>query len=380
MKGLIVALLLIGCGDTASGPALCAPIERSEPLSIERARAEHRHLERRRHLRMKEALTPGFVLDHISHALSLEPTCAEIGDLGRLLFEHEHTARSGMPIPFQRVQDDDGGPETTACRSCHWRGGPAGAGALVDNAFLHGDGDTIGSAQARNPPPLLGLALVELLGKERGVQPFGWRGEFATLRAFIADSAHNHFGVQMRPEHIDAIIMYLARLELPTVVLPIPPRDLASPAEPLPEPTPFEFDDQWADGFALFDDVGCSTCHTRHLVLQRAIYTVAGRQLDLSSQLAWDADLGGYRVSVYSDLEMHDLGSGPYLTRRLWGLNGSGPYLHDGSAPFLDHAIAQHGGEAQFARDAFESLTFEEQGALRIFLMSLRRPWALSVP
>lgn len=380
MKGLVIALLVLGCGDPPPAPEVCAPIEWSHPLSIERAREEHLHLERRRHLRMKAALSPGFVLDHVSQALDANPSCAEIGRLGRLLFEHDHTFADGLPRQFRRVQDDRGGPEATACRSCHWRGGPAGAGALVDNAFLHGDGDAIASAEARNPPPLLGLALVELLGREHGVEPFGWRGEFATLRGFIADSARGHFGIEMRPEHIEAIVMYLARLELPTTVLPVPPRDLETAAAPLPGPTAFEYDAQWAEGYQLFDEVGCSTCHTRSLVLKSATYVVAGRQLDLSSQLTWDPDQGGYPVFVYSDLQMHDLGRGAYLTRRLWGLNGSAPYLHDGSAPFLDHAIAAHGGEAAFARDRFEALTGDERGALRIFLMSLRRPWALAVP
>jgi cytochrome c peroxidase len=52
------------------------------------------------------------------------------------------------------------------CDSCHWRGGPAGAGDGADNAYLAGDGDAQSKALARNPPSLVGAGLVELLGRE----------------------------------------------------------------------------------------------------------------------------------------------------------------------------------------------------------------------
>ncbi|MCZ7679922.1 MAG: hypothetical protein M5U28_14640 [Sandaracinaceae bacterium] len=58
------------------------------------------------------------------------------------------------------------GPETNGCRSCHWRGGPAGAGDLPDAALLFGDGDRTSSADPRNPPSLAGAGVVEALAAQ----------------------------------------------------------------------------------------------------------------------------------------------------------------------------------------------------------------------
>ena len=62
-----------------------------------------------------------------------------------------------------------------------------------------------------------------------------------------------------------------------------------------------------------------------------------------------------------------------FLTRPLWGVARSRPYLHDGRAPTLEDAILQHGGEAQAARDAYAALGDPERGSVRVFLTSLSR-------
>ena len=63
-----------------------------------------------------------------------------------------------------------------------------------------------------------------------------------------------------------------------------------------------------------------------------------------------------------------------FLTRPLWGLADSAPYLHDGRALTLHDAIRLHGGEAKDVRDAYMSLTPTRQRALQVFLYSLTRP------
>jgi CxxC motif-containing protein (DUF1111 family) len=62
-----------------------------------------------------------------------------------------------------------------------------------------------------------------------------------------------------------------------------------------------------------------------------------------------------------------------WITRPLWGVARSRPYLHDGRAATLEDAILRHGGEAQGARDAYAALLDSERGALRVFLTSLTR-------
>jgi hypothetical protein len=145
-----------------------------------------------------------------------------------------------------------GGPETISCPSCHWIGGPNGAGAETDNAILAGDGALTASGDARNPPALLGLGVVQALAGEmsrelqaqraelvrdatranagrdvrltskgvdfgillatadgeidtsgiRGVdadlivKPFGWKGTLATFADFAADALQVHIGIQ----------------------------------------------------------------------------------------------------------------------------------------------------------------------------------------
>ena len=109
--------------------------------------------------------------------------------------------------------------------------------------------------------------------------------------------------------------------------------------------------------------------------------------------LRYDPSAGGHPVWLFSDLKRHDMGPenaarhvqngvgpGDYLTPRLWGVADSAPYLHDGRAPSFDYAIAGHGGEGAAARAAFAALTWEEKGALRVYLMSLRRSPRVIVP
>jgi CxxC motif-containing protein (DUF1111 family) len=114
-----------------------------------------------------------------------------------------------------------------------------------------------------------------------------------------------------------------------------------------------------------------------------------------------DTTLGGYPLFLFSDLRRHDMGpalADPsqssaasaahpdaaaaerrippsyFLTRPLWGLAESAPYMHDGRAITLHDATLAHGGEADKARAAYLALPPAEQRALQVFLLSLTRP------
>jgi hypothetical protein len=89
-------------------------------------------------------------------------------------------------------------------------------------------------------------------------------------------------------------------------------------------------------------------------------------------------------VDLFSDLKRHNMGSrlaesidevgtGPstFLTRTLWGVGSSAPYLHDGRATTLTEAILEHGGEAAGSRTAFLARSPGEQRALLAFLNNL---------
>ena len=68
-----------------------------------------------------------------------------------------------------------------------------------------------------------------------------------------------------------------------------------------------------------------------------------------------------------------------WLTRPLWGLADSAPYMHDGRAQTVEEAINFHGGEAQSAVRLYQALSESERGQLRMFLMSLSRDSTLLV-
>lgn len=105
---------------------------------------------------------------------------------------------------------------------------------------------------------------------------------------------------------------------------------------------------------------------------------------------------GSVSVPLYSDLRLHDMGEGladvdsqqtdvtgvftparMFLTRPLWGVGDTAPYLHDGRARDLQEAISMHsstGSEANTAVAAFQALAPADQQAVLSFLQSLRLP------
>jgi di-heme oxidoreductase (putative peroxidase) len=269
----LVLCVAAACGSSpreepAAWRADCPPVAHPAPLGLEAARDAARLAARRQELRLREAASPGAFLRDLHAALDPARVAAgrvclgELDDLGQLLFEHEYGFADGLgggdaakaPAgPFRRVHEGlFGGPETISCPSCHWLGGPAGAGAETDDAFLDGDGERIASGDERNPPALVGLGVVQALGREmsralarerddlvrdalragaarearlsakgvdfgvlrasakgeldasgvRGVdadlvvKPFGWKGTRAAFTDFAAEALQLHMGIQ----------------------------------------------------------------------------------------------------------------------------------------------------------------------------------------
>lgn len=105
---------------------------------------------------------------------------------------------------------------------------------------------------------------------------------------------------------------------------------------------------------------------------------------------------GSVMVPLFSDLRRHDMGDGlkdpvhqqtdvadifvkerHFLTRPLWGVADTGPWLHDGRARTLLEAIQLHmsdGSEANPVIQTFNQLNPDEQDAIVAFLLSLRLP------
>lgn len=463
-------------------------------------------------LRYREAIEPGYFMQATKKyvrqsEIDRGALCFEqLQTVGRLLFEHEYSFADGLsnsdaktrPAPFRRIHDGSfGGPETNACVSCHWRGGEAGAGGLLDNSFIQGDGINTYSAEARNPPSLLGSGVVQALAQEMSaelqqerdaallrakesgksevvvletkgigfgkltispkgkvdtstvegvdsdlvIKPFGWRGEFRTIREFSMTSTQVHLGIQSEDLLLDnassptprtigdgsskdpdndgisselssgqltSLVLYLASLPMPMLAPPKKELERMALTPGVESLATRRFEERFLAGQNLFESTGCVLCHTPMLVLKDPTFVTTSRttgksySVDLSEKgrrprLQYSENLKGYPVWLFSDMKRHDLGErakgssqnnshhsplgeSEFLSRRLWGLGESPPYFYDGRAPTVDRAILAHDGEAAFAREEFEELNSVEKGSLRLFLLGLGRSQDFVVP
>lgn len=125
-------------------------------------------------------------------------------------------------------------------------------------------------------------------------------------------------------------------------------------------------------GRTLFSSVGCAVCHTPSLTTQ-------------PSQLT--AGLGNATANLFSDLEVHHMGTGladnvsqggaggdQFRTAPLWGLGQRIFFLHDGRTNNLVTVVNAHGSngsEANASLNAAAALSLTDQQNLINFLRSL---------
>jgi cytochrome c peroxidase len=265
-----------------------------------------------------------------------------------------------------------------------------------------------------------GLDAIDLVGVDADlvVKPFGWKGRVALLRRFVEDALRTHLGIQpdsliaqhcatphpdtmgdgpdctdpdrdgVRREltegQLTAMSVYMAMQEAPIRMLP---RDAASQTRA-------------ARGEQAFREVGCASCHVPTLQLDdpRRIErpdSAAAKPfaIDLTVDVRPPRLLRGkdgrVAVELFSDLKRHNLGpaladprrasstpqipAGEWLTRPLWGVAVTAPYLHDGRAATLADAILAHGGEAETSRARYKTLSPSAQRDLVEFLKCLGR-------
>ncbi|MEM6995988.1 MAG: di-heme oxidoredictase family protein, partial [Myxococcota bacterium] len=485
MRRALAALVLsVGCGG-ANPPVEDVEPSEAKVLSVvstelpESAEAQAMqalsHDAWRREHRFRDAAEPGYLFastrvtqDEIE-AGRWDPD--ELFGIGGQLFSLHFDRSLGfggadLPMMGRFHTGARGGPDATRCASCHWRGGPAGAGDAADNAMLLSDGRSAALAIARNPPSLAGAGIRELIAREmtaelqalradtvqftadndyavtidlvaKGVhfgtltvypdgevdttgvegvdddlviRPFGWKGTFESIRDVSEDALNVHHGMQSEylvatadsarigeaggddPDgdgiteeilegQVTALSLFIAMQEVPVELPPDDSMMLLS----------------WARGRQDFETLGCATCHTPSLVLERPRFRLLSRQggptyaVELPTQgaqprLAADPETEVYTVRAYSDFRRHKMGeelaeqrplaglpADEFITPPLWGIARSRPYLHDARAPTIEDAIVAHGGEAQASRDAFLALPELDRAPLRVFLASLTR-------
>jgi hypothetical protein len=461
--------------------------------------------------RMREAWEPEVVRAKYRRIdqMMIDRGCVDtnqVVDLGRALFLRRFTADEGrggnlagnLPRPLNGV------PLAHACADCHWRGGQAGAGDRIDNAFAGGDGRTATTMEELQAPSLWGSGWVDLLAGQMSrdlaalrsaaveqarssgrvvrvklvsqdvdfgyltvrprsedgevdvdtsevvgvaedlrIRPFGWRGRYQTLREAVAaeldlrlglqvaagvsgndrpsDRVHGERGAaaifdpdddgvvnEFMPGQVTSLVSYLATLTPP---VPQVPQQGPRRGEPMTAELDLvpsnELTMRWGLGARTFQAIGCARCHRPMLEVNDSRFALAdesfGRGAEASIDLALEGARpqliereGSYAVPLHSDLKMHSMGASAaqpnavtgersddrYLTRPLWGMALTGPWMHDGRATTLDEAIALHGGDGSDAKasaQSFSELSTDEQNALRTYLMALQKPPAIRV-
>jgi CxxC motif-containing protein (DUF1111 family) len=131
-------------------------------------------------------------------------------------------------------------------------------------------------------------------------------------------------------------------------------------------------------GRQLFDKVGCETCH------KATITTAAPGTLINGGALKVTEALGNKIIHPFGDFLLHDIDTGDGIvqnggastrnkvrTAALWGLRTRGRFMHDGLSLSIEDAIERHGGQASFAKRAFDDLRRSDQDRIVEFLMSL---------
>ena len=252
----------------------------------------------------------------------------------------------------------------------------------------------------------LGMQPVELVGDDTD-------GDF--------DGVMNEFGVG----DMTAMTIYVAGQARPVTKIELDDLGLMGILED-GEPLTHEERAAITLGENVFESIGCDRCHKPQMVLNNPIYSQPSRHpdyrdpvfpggqdpvtrgVDINNPVEFDltkdqpdnvfvADgqevrLGNLKtladgkavVQLYGDLKRHNMGrrlkepvdetgtgASVWMTKELWGVGSTAPYLHDGRATTLTEAILEHGGEALFSRVRFIQLAEEEQAALIAFLNNL---------
>ncbi len=203
------------------------------------------------------------------------------------------------------------------------------------------------------------------------VGKFGWKGDFATLKEFVAAACANELGLgtsvsaQAKPLHKSAA-------DAPPDLNDKQFGQLVAFVDTLPRPV--EVSTPTAErGKELFGAVGCAACHVpdmggvKGVYSDFLLYTIEDKQPD-------GGEYGLPPVPPESARPSGVPASQEWKTPALWGVADSAPYLHDGSAATLKDAIARHQGDAKSVTVAYQKLPDADRAAVVAFLESLKAP------
>jgi CxxC motif-containing protein (DUF1111 family) len=222
------------------------------------------------------------------------------------------------------------------------------------------------SQAARDAATAGRVALVDnIVAGMRTVGKFGWKAQVPTLHQFSGDAYLNEMGITSpdfpnencpsgncselqfnpRPGLNDGGEDVIALANFMSMLAP-PPRG------------PITAD--VTAGEAVFNRIGCNSCHVASLQTQ-----------------------SGVTYNPYSDFLLHDMGNlgdgivqgaasaREFRTAPLWGLRVMTTFLHDGRARTIEAAITAHDGQGSGSRNRFNALDAADRNRLLSFLRSL---------
>jgi CxxC motif-containing protein (DUF1111 family) len=220
--------------------------------------------------------------------------------------------------------------------------------------------------------------ITDVASGQRRVGRFGWKAQVATLLTFSGDAYTNEMGItnDLFPNEpyggiSDARMRECDRLK--------DPEDIPDPRTGKRAIDNFEsfmkflaplsrgpITDEVRNGEQVFTTLGCASCHVPVL----------------TTGASGTAALHRKTVPLYSDLLLHDIGTGDGIaqeaaqpseirTPALWGLRFRRPLMHDGSAMTPADALRQHGGEASAVMENYRRASDQMRRALMAFLDSL---------
>jgi CxxC motif-containing protein (DUF1111 family) len=250
---------------------------------------------------------------------------------------------------------------------------------------------TLLAIRNKQPEAMRGTAvMVPVLeaGSKARIGRFGWKGQHASLVSFSADAYLNEMGITtpLFPEENTSNGRYVGS---------------GSGYDPVADPEDDGVDVvAFADfmrstkapprgtitadvsaGEALFNKVGCDTCHTPSITTARPGAKINGGELTVPTAL------GNKIIHPYSDFLLHDIGTGdgiPVLplpeyaatanqmrTAPLWALRTRNRLMHDGQSLTKQDAIQRHAGQAAGVTKNYNALSAAEKNQLLAFLDSL---------
>jgi cytochrome c2 len=307
-------------------------------------------------------------------------------------------------------------------------------GASVTVA-LASKGIQYGSLTAK-PDGTVDVSKVTGVDPDLRVRPFSAHGGTISIREFVVGALNNEMGFQALDTELTAASKggrmttiggmaldgKLDALEAPPDPDPTPVAEGEPVRNQIPtaivdylefyllnyfKPGLYEQTEQTANGRAVFDRIGCGSCHIADLQIDRdrrvadveTVYDPQNGILNglfatarpLVKTLSESTSLPPIKApllqpflvkNIFADFKRHDLGPNFHernydgtmrtelMTTPLWGVGTTAPYGHDGRSINLMEVILRH-GEAQQARDLFAASSSRERGDLIAFLNSL---------